>query len=309
MNRRRQFEKELLRKYTAPVEKGKKSVKKAAHIIDDEVLPVPKEEVQNELSAQPAFIVPEDDEDDDMMVLRALKDELRNRKLEDNGVDLMPLVRGQTSQSMRQRAEIQPDEAPLRRRKDDDDFSSDDEVQRKRSHSAMDGGGDDGIVYRSRTGQKISESQWKDEVDGAGRRGRTQEKKKPKIEKISEKDLPWGGGLTQKKMEEERRAYEAEVAQEPFARHEISESYDKELRDRQLWEDPLHKMKGDSGVMVGKPDESKSKFVAPPNRYKIPPGSKWDGRVRGTGFEAKYLEARRAALQKDSESVYVKRAF
>jgi len=33
----------------------------------------------------------------------------------------------------------------------------------------------------------------------------------------------------------------------------------------------------------------KSKFTAPMNRWNIQPGYKWDGKIRGTGFEQKWF--------------------
>eukprot|EP01057_Protomagalhaensia_wolfi_P005317 Protomagalhaensia_wolfi_Nauph_80__5316@NODE_575_length_2270_cov_9_753026_g430_i0_p3_GENE_NODE_575_length_2270_cov_9_753026_g430_i0NODE_575_length_2270_cov_9_753026_g430_i0_p3_ORF_typecomplete_len114_score18_57Bud13/PF09736_9/5_5e21_NODE_575_length_2270_cov_9_753026_g430_i0382723 len=113
-------------------------------------------------------------------------------------------------------------------------------------------------------------------------------------------------------MEEERAKYEAEVAAEPFARHEIAEAYDEELRKRELWEDPLRQMEDgearDNAVAEESPTRKRCPFTAPPNRYKIAPGSRWDGRVRGTNFEERFMEARRAAQSKESV-MKPKRAF
>eukprot|EP01054_Gregarina_sp_Poly1_P006644 Gregarina_sp_Poly_1__6643@NODE_3574_length_996_cov_133_173305_g2270_i0_p1_GENE_NODE_3574_length_996_cov_133_173305_g2270_i0NODE_3574_length_996_cov_133_173305_g2270_i0_p1_ORF_typecomplete_len109_score23_05Bud13/PF09736_9/3_1e27DUF4900/PF16241_5/0_22_NODE_3574_length_996_cov_133_173305_g2270_i0670960 len=89
-------------------------------------------------------------------------------------------------------------------------------------------------------------------------------------------------------MEEERKQYEAEVAKEPFSRYEVTASFDQELKEKEIWEDPMRKTGQSRKPQDSKP---KCKFPAPPNRYHILPGSKWDGKVRGTNFEERFLQA------------------
>lgn len=48
----------------------------------------------------------------------------------------------------------------------------------------------------------------------------------------------------------------------------------------------------------------KCKYDGPPNRYNIAPGYRWDGVVRGNGFENRYLrEINLKKAKKDQEYI------
>lgn len=77
---------------------------------------------------------------------------------------------------------------------------------------------------------------------------------------------------------------------------EMAPSLDQELRDKELEEDPLIKMRElDPGL---RPDSTASvhdpvALAGVRNRYNILPGPDWDGQRRGNGFEGRFLTARR----------------
>eukprot|EP01055_Gregarina_sp_Pseudo9_P000929 Gregarina_sp_Pseudo_9__928@NODE_1595_length_1470_cov_6_821104_g1479_i0_p1_GENE_NODE_1595_length_1470_cov_6_821104_g1479_i0NODE_1595_length_1470_cov_6_821104_g1479_i0_p1_ORF_typecomplete_len317_score74_76Bud13/PF09736_9/1_9e03Bud13/PF09736_9/2_7e31_NODE_1595_length_1470_cov_6_821104_g1479_i04241374 len=300
---RRQFEKRLLEKYAAPASKSTPAETRANLRIYDEDSALAE-------TAQPRAEVAEHVEENELVededaafIREAMQEELKRQNL--------PVVAAPSQKSA----------APsLKRRRNSSDFSSDDEIQRRNQPRAGDGEKSAGrrrnsdfpeadelrritkkgdgvstetITYRDRYGRRITEKEWKESV--AGRRKPQQPERKPKVEKIPEKDLAWGGGLVQKRLEEERKKYEAEVANEPFARYEVTESYDKEMKEKELWEDPMRKMQEGNDSKSKSDERPKCKFPAPPNRYHISPGSHWDGRVRGTNFEERYLNAINAA--------------
>jgi pre-mRNA-splicing factor CWC26 len=75
------------------------------------------------------------------------------------------------------------------------------------------------------------------------------------------------------------------------ARYADDEDLNEELKERQRWDDPaaqfLAPKKGGKSV-TGKP---LYQGAAPPNRYGIRPGYRWDGVDRGNGFEKEYFKA------------------
>ncbi|KAG5953052.1 hypothetical protein E4U53_007094 [Claviceps sorghi] len=76
----------------------------------------------------------------------------------------------------------------------------------------------------------------------------------------------------------------------PFARTADDENLNKELKEQDRWNDPLLQFGGENNRDQGKVRKGGGKkplFVgaAPPNRYGIKPGYRWDGVDRGIGFE------------------------
>jgi len=66
-----------------------------------------------------------------------------------------------------------------------------------------------------------------------------------------------------------------------------------------------HDRWGDPMANVLKKDDappSVSKFPAPPNRFNIPPGARWDGRDRSNGFETRLIEAEGQRRAKNQQS-------
>ncbi|KAG6284859.1 hypothetical protein E4U09_007655 [Claviceps aff. purpurea] len=90
----------------------------------------------------------------------------------------------------------------------------------------------------------------------------------------------------------------------PFARTADDENLNKELKERARWDDPaLHfREEGKHRVAKARQGSVRRPFftgAAPPNRYGIKPGYRWDGVDRGIGFEAGRFRAinRRDALR------------
>lgn len=82
-----------------------------------------------------------------------------------------------------------------------------------------------------------------------------------------------------------------------LARYADDVEMNDELKERERWNDPAAgfleettKKKVGKKSVSGKPLYAGS-VVAPPNRFGIRPGYRWDGVDRGNGFEAKYFAA------------------
>jgi len=149
-------------------------------------------------------------------------------------------------------------------------------------------------VYRNREGARIDREEWVEQQ---------QKKKRKKMSDYPEQELEWGGGVKQKYNEEAEKAEVARIAAQPFARYQPDEKYMEELKEKQDWNDPMRKFQEEeeareereaaagsaAAQRVAKP---KCPHAPWPNRFNIPPGYRWDGKVRGNDFEKKWLETK-----------------
>ncbi|UKJ90839.1 hypothetical protein MACJ_001774 [Theileria orientalis] len=150
---------------------------------------------------------------------------------------------------------------------------------------------DDEVVYRDKSGKRITRDQWL---------LLNQKDKRNKNERVKQ-ELVWGKGLVQKDEEKERIVHEQRVKQQSFQNHDIDEYYDNELKNRRRWEDPINKATGKTRDYVSDKELPKSRFPGVPNRFNIEPGYRWDGVIRGNGYEQRWFQARadRAAKEKE----------
>ena len=146
-------------------------------------------------------------------------------------------------------------------------------------------------IYRDASGRIINVAMKRAE---ARRKAEEEERKKQEEEEAKKGDV--------QRLEKERRREELREAKYmPLARGEADVEMNEELKERERWNDPMKaylereggggkSKKGGGGKSVsGKP---LYKGAAPPNRYEIRPGHRWDGVDRGNGFEKEWFAAR-----------------
>ncbi|KAJ2977792.1 hypothetical protein NQ176_g4173 [Zarea fungicola] len=138
-------------------------------------------------------------------------------------------------------------------------------------------------VYRDATGRRIDISMKRAEA----RRAAAEAEEKEKLAKEALK------GDVQQEEARRRREELQDAKLMPLARKADDEEMNRELKAQDRWNDPM--MQFMSHKESTKKGKSKRRPVyvgaAPPNRYGIKPGYRWDGVDRGTGFEAERFKA------------------
>lgn len=150
------------------------------------------------------------------------------------------------------------------------------------------------IIFRDREGRQVDEEEWL-KLQNKGKRSR-----KPPPKQV----LEWGSGITQKKDKEAALQEEARLVTEPVARYDLDEEFDNELKRVERWGDPLTQAEAKAEASQQATEVShrpKCRFAAVPNRYGIEPGYRWDGAIRGTGFEEKLLKEKNARKHLEEE--------
>mmetsp|Transcript_10260 Transcript_10260/g.18756 ORF Transcript_10260/g.18756 Transcript_10260/m.18756 type:complete len:550 (+) Transcript_10260:57-1706(+) len=158
-------------------------------------------------------------------------------------------------------------------------------------------------VYRNRQGQRVTREEW---VEGQ------QKKRKKKVSEYPEQELEWGGGLKQRANKEEEMEELSRIAAQPFARYEMDEKGVQWLQDKNAWNDPMKNFKDDdaapssaSAAAAAAEEERKKKPKCPHapwnNRFGILPGYRWDGKVRGSDFEKRWLMEKNGRAYKKIE--------
>jgi pre-mRNA-splicing factor CWC26 len=158
-----------------------------------------------------------------------------------------------------------------------------DEERRKAAEAAKEAGASaQETIYRDASGRIINVAMKRAEA-----RKKAEEEEKKKLEKERE-----ARGDVQLAEAAKRKEALDEAKYMPVARHADDAALNEELKEQGRWNDPaagfLVKKKAGRSI-TGKP---LYKGAAPPNRYGIRPGYRWDGVDRGNGFESDWFKAR-----------------
>uniref|UniRef100_H3GLI2 Pre-mRNA-splicing factor CWC26 n=1 Tax=Phytophthora ramorum TaxID=164328 RepID=H3GLI2_PHYRM len=166
-------------------------------------------------------------------------------------------------------------------------------------------------VYRDKRGRKL---------DMLNEMVRQQEVLDGKRKREEREEYEWGTGEVQKRERMSKQELIEQMKKTPFARHEDDEELERKRRDRVRAFDPINSktFREDPLAEEGKGKKQKSKKdrkktsqakpkyagpPAPPNRFGIMPGYRWDGVVRGTNWEEKIM-MRQNANTAVSEEAY-----
>eukprot|EP00636_Phaeomonas_parva_P015127 CAMPEP_0118878822 /NCGR_PEP_ID=MMETSP1163-20130328/18696_1 /TAXON_ID=124430 /ORGANISM="Phaeomonas parva, Strain CCMP2877" /LENGTH=358 /DNA_ID=CAMNT_0006814769 /DNA_START=68 /DNA_END=1144 /DNA_ORIENTATION=- len=136
-------------------------------------------------------------------------------------------------------------------------------------------------VYRDKKGRKL---------DMLTEFMRQQDVRDGKEAQEAQEQYEWGRG-TKQKEDDEAYAQELEnIKNEPFARRADDARLEASRKEELRADDPMlayMQKKRAEGKAAGRPQYAGP--PAPPNRFGIKPGYRWDGVDRGTGFEARLL--------------------
>ncbi|TQS33287.1 hypothetical protein Golomagni_06373, partial [Golovinomyces magnicellulatus] len=139
-------------------------------------------------------------------------------------------------------------------------------------------------VYRDATGRRIDVSMRRAEA----RRAAAEAEEK---ERQAKEDLK---GEVQLEEARQRREQLQDAKLMPFARTVDDKDLNDELKEHERWNDPMMQFMSGPSAEGKKSKKSKRPIyvgAAPPNRYGIRPGYRWDGVDRGNGFEAERFRA------------------
>lgn len=214
------------------------------------------------------------------------------------------------------------DESPPRRRRNDSDESpqrnplGDDQDDDR--PAAMADGGRAGINTKSdfRTAKrdkfansnmskiiedaKNQETVYRERGTGKKRNFEKEHEESEEVRKKKEEELKnykvWNKGKIQLEEKEENIASYFKETKKPLARYKDDEDYNQLKKSEMHLDDPMY-----AYVMKHKRVETKKKRaksskpvytggVPNTNRFNIPPGYRWDGVDRGTGYESRYFE-------------------
>lgn len=165
------------------------------------------------------------------------------------------------------------------RRKREEQSSNLDEEELRKSRET---------VYRDATGRRI---------DLVLARKEAKRKLKEKEEEARRQKEQQQGVVQVRQQKEYLKELERQKTV-PLARYEDDPEYNKELKERSRWNDPA------ASFLTNKPISSKATYqgYAPPNRFNIRPGHRWDGIIRGNGFENKWFQRQNERKAQEHEA-------
>jgi pre-mRNA-splicing factor CWC26 len=172
-----------------------------------------------------------------------------------------------------------------------------DQSRSAREATLMDDGGHgrhEAPVHRV-GGKIVSKEEWKESQRSMDPRFRRERQRELDREFEKKQRSEWKQGLDQS-AERQAKAEEAfRIASEPIGSNSSRRAYDEELRGKQRWDDPLSCPSLHANEDLERP---RCRFQAPPNRFNIQPGYRWDGVVRGNDFEKRWFERTNEAASK-----------
>lgn len=170
--------------------------------------------------------------------------------------------------------------AQMARRKREEEEAWKEEERRLRKEGKK--VGNDETAYRDATGRRIDISMKRAEA----RREAEAKALKEKEEKEAAK------GDVQRKESARRREELEDAKFMPLTRTADDEDMNKELKERDRWNDPAAMFMSEE-KRKGRKSSNKKMYTgaSAPNRYGIRPGHKWDGVDRGNGWESERFKA------------------
>ncbi|TDH68216.1 hypothetical protein CCR75_009551 [Bremia lactucae] len=153
-------------------------------------------------------------------------------------------------------------------------------------------------VYRDKRGRKL---------DMLNELVRQQEVLDGKRKRAEREEYEWGTGEVQKQNRKTQQELLEQMKDTPFARHDDDEQLERKRRERIRAFDPINNKLFQEDSLVESKMEKKMRKVdeknkglskakpkyagppAPPNRFGIQPGYRWDGVVRGINWEEKIM--------------------
>ncbi|KAM0273566.1 hypothetical protein ACHAQH_008264 [Verticillium albo-atrum] len=150
------------------------------------------------------------------------------------------------------------------------------------------GGREEETVYRDATGRRVDVSMKRAEARRAA--AEAEEREKERQAKIVPK------GDVQAAAAKARREALEDAKTMAFARGADDEDMNREMKEKERWNDPMAQfIQTDTATADGKGKKGKKRPMytggAPPNRYGIRPGYRWDGVDRSNGFEGERFKA------------------
>jgi pre-mRNA-splicing factor CWC26 len=135
-------------------------------------------------------------------------------------------------------------------------------------------------------GRVVTRQEWDEQRKREDPRYQRQLRRERDMEFEKKQDVSWKRGLEQSSERKDRAEEALRIAQMPLGHHS-NEGIEQELRKKQRWDDPMARIGSKPSMEIEKP---RCRFQAPPNRFSIPPGYRWDGVVRGSDFERRWFE-------------------
>ncbi|CAD2105894.1 pre-mRNA-splicing factor CWC26, putative [Plasmodium vinckei lentum] len=167
-------------------------------------------------------------------------------------------------------------------------------------------------IYRDKDGKIISRDEWikniknekpgyrhgVDKIKGNDKNERNKRNRKGKKYNDDQKiKLEWGSGLVQKEMREKIMEENKKIVNKKnIISYDYDSDYDKKLKQDIRKEDPMNKYLVQSNQENQK---AKCRYQSPYNRFNILAGYRWDGVIRGNGFEQKRYEILKEKELKD----------